>query len=94
LPDGYNDRQLLLIGPKFDVSFSRSVFFSTFVQYNNQINNVNVNARFQWRFAPVSDLFIVYTDNYYAESDVLARYQAFDSKNRALVVKCTYWLNL
>jgi Domain of unknown function (DUF5916) len=94
LPDGYNDRQLLLIGPKFDLSFSRSVFFSTFVQYNNQINNVNLNARFQWRFAPVSDLFIVYTDNYYAESDVLARYQAFDSKNRALVVKCTYWLNL
>ena len=94
LPDGYNDRQLLLIGPKFDLSFSRSVFFSTFVQYNNQINNVNLNARFQWRFAPVSDLFIVYTDNYYAESDVLSRYQAFDSKNRALVLKCTYWLNL
>jgi Domain of unknown function (DUF5916) len=94
LPTGYNDRQLLLIGPKFDLSFTRSVFFSTFIQYNNQINNVNLNARFQWRFAPVSDLFIVYTDNYYAESDALSRYQAFDSKNRALVLKCTYWLNL
>jgi Domain of unknown function (DUF5916) len=94
LPTGYNDRQLLLIGPKFDLSFSRSIFFSTFIQYNNQINNVNLNARFQWRFAPVSDLFIVYTDNYYAESDILSRYQAFDSKNRALVLKCTYWLNL
>ena len=94
LPTGYNDRQLLLIGPKFDLSFTRSIFFSTFIQYNNQINNVNLNARFQWRFAPVSDLFIVYTDNYYAESDVLSRYQAFDSKNRALVLKCTYWLNL
>jgi hypothetical protein len=94
LPTGYNDRQLLLLGPKFDLSFTRSIFFSTFIQYNNQINNVNLNARFQWRFAPVSDLFIVYTDNYYAESDVLSRYQAFDSKNRALVLKCTYWLNL
>jgi hypothetical protein len=94
LPDGYNDRQLLLVGPKFDLSFSRNVFFSTFVQYNNQINNVNLNMRFQWRFAPVSDLFVVYTDNYYAESDILATYRAFDSKNRALVVKCTYWLNL
>ena len=94
LPEGYNDRELVLIGPRFDLSFSRSVFFSTFVQYNNQINNVNLNARFQWRFAPVSDLFIVYTDNYFAESDALAGYRAFDSKNRALVVKCTYWLNL
>jgi hypothetical protein len=94
LPTGYNDRQLLLVGPKFDLSFTRSIFFSTFIQYNNQINNVNLNARFQWRFAPVSDLFIVYTDNYYAESDALSRYQAFDSKNRALVLKCTYWLNL
>ena len=94
LPEGYNDRELLLVGPRFDLSFSRSVFFSTFVQYNNQINNVNLNARFQWRFAPVSDLFIVYTDNYFAESDALAGYRAFESKNRALVVKCTYWLNL
>ena len=40
------------------------LYFATLVQYNNQINNVNVNARFQWRFKPASDLFIVYTENY------------------------------
>ncbi|MBL7815308.1 MAG: carbohydrate binding family 9 domain-containing protein [Saprospiraceae bacterium] len=94
LPTGYNDRQLLLIGPRFDFSFTRSVFFTTFLQYNNQINNVNLNARFQWRFAPVSDLFLVYTQNYFAEDDTLAGYRSFDAKNRALVLKCTYWLNL
>ena len=94
LPEGFNSRQLLLVGPKFDLSFSRNVFFTTFIQYNNQINNVNVNARFQWRFAPVSDLFLVYTDNYFAETDAASGFHAFDSKNRAVVLKCTYWLNL
>ncbi len=94
LPDGFNDRQLLLIGPRFDLSFTRAVFFTTFLQYNNQINNVNLNARLQWRFAPVSDLFVVYTHNYFAEDDTIAGYRSFESKNRALVLKCTYWLNL
>lgn len=94
LPAGFNDRQLLLIGPRFDFSFTRNIYFTTFLQYNNQINNVNMNARFQWRFAPVSDLFIVYTNNYFAEDDRATGYRAFESKNRALVVKCTYWLNL
>jgi hypothetical protein len=94
LPSGFNDRQLLLVSPRFDFSFTRNVSFTTFLQYNNQVNNVNLNARFQWRFAPVSDLFIVYTHNYFAEDDTIAGYRSFDSKNRALVLKCTYWLNL
>jgi len=82
----YADASYLLIGPKIDLSFSRSLFWTTFVQYNNQINNINVNSRLQWRFRPVSDLFLVYTDNYYADD--------YANKNRALVLKCTYWLNL
>ena len=94
LPTGFNDRQLWLIGPKLDLSFTKDVFFTTFIQYNNQRNNVNLNARFQWRFAPVSDLFIVYTDNYFAVDDITNDYRAFQVKNRGLVLKCTYWLNL
>ena len=94
LPTGYNDRQLWLIGPKVDLSFTKDMFFTTFVQYNNQKNNINLNARFQWRFAPVSDLFIVYTDNYFAVDDITNDYRAFQVKNRGLVLKCTYWLNL
>ncbi len=94
LPAGFNDRQLLLIGPRLDFTFTKNMYLTTFLQYNNQINNVNLNARFQWRFAPVSDLFIVYTNNYFAEDDTATGYRAFESKNRALVLKCTYWLNL
>ena len=85
-PAPYKSTDLLLIGPKIDLTFSRSVFLSALFQYNNQINNINTNIRFQWRFAPVSDLFLVYTDNYFADS--------FISKGSALVLKATYWLNL
>lgn len=93
LPDPYNDANLYLVGPKLDITFSKSLFWTTFIQYNSQINNMNINTRFQWRYAPVSDLFIVYTDNYYA--DVTDRFIDFNRpKARALVVKLTYWLNL
>lgn len=86
MPDPYNDATLLLLGPKIDLTFTNKLFFSTLVQYNNQINNVNINARFQWRFKPASDIFIVYTDNYYADH--------LKVKNRGIIFKMTYWLNL
>ncbi|MEZ4825512.1 MAG: DUF5916 domain-containing protein [Bacteroidia bacterium] len=85
LPQPYTSTTLVLIGPRLDLTFTNTLFLTTFVQYNNQINNVNVNVRFQWRYAPVSDLFIVFTDNAYPEN--------FRTKNRALVVKLSYWLN-
>jgi Domain of unknown function (DUF5916)/Carbohydrate family 9 binding domain-like len=94
LPEGYNSAKLWLVGPKMDLSFTKNVFLTTLLQYNNQSNNVNLNARFQWRFAPVSDLFIVYTDNYFAVDDFTAGFRTFQSKNRGLVLKCTYWLNI
>lgn len=93
LPSPYNDANLYLVGPKFDITFSKSIFWTTYIQYNNQINNVNVNTRFQWRYKPVSDLFIVYTDNYFA--GIENRFIDFNRpKSRALVVKLTYWFNL
>jgi len=82
----YATSSLILLGPRFDITFSKSLFLTTFFQYNNQANNFNVNARLQWRFRPVSDFFLVYTDNYYATD--------FMKKNRAIVAKFTYWLNL
>jgi hypothetical protein len=86
LPQPYHSADLYLIGPMLDLTFSRNVYFATLVQYNSQINNVNVNARFQWRYKPSSDIYLVYTDNYFAD--------VFKSKNRALVFKITYWLNI
>ena len=86
LPQPYASTGLFLIGPRIDFTFTKSLFLTTFLQYNDQIDNINVNARLQWRFAPVSDFFLVYTDNY----DSLD----FGVKNRAIVAKVTYWLNI
>lgn len=86
LPGEYGQEQLFLIGPRIDLTLSDELFLTTFIQYNNLLDNVNLNARFQWRYQPASDLFIVYTENYLPEN--------LNSKNRALVFKMTYWLNL
>lgn len=86
LPDPYSDADLFLLGPRIDLTLTNKVFFTTFIQYNTQDENLGHNSRFQWRFKPVSDLFIVYTDNYFTGD--------FSARNRALVVKLSYWLNL
>jgi hypothetical protein len=101
LPQPYASATLLLVGPRVDVSFSKKLFLTSFIQYNNQINNVNINTRLQWRFKPVSDVFFVYTDNYFADaesvrgSDRITRsFNAFNPRNRFFVLKFTYWLNI
>jgi hypothetical protein len=86
LPENYGRERLFLIGPKFDVTFTDKLFLTTYIQYNNLLDNVNLNARFQWRYKPASDFFIVYTENYLPDN--------LKSKNRALVFKLTYWFNL
>jgi len=82
----YGNSTLLLIGPQIEINFNRDLFFTTFFQYNTQLNNFNINSRFQWRFQPLSDLFLVYTDNYAIEQ--------WGPKNRTLVLKLNYWLNI
>lgn len=86
LPDPWGKTTFWLIGPRIDITMTNKLFFTAFAQYNEQQNNVNLNTRFQWRYRPASDLFIVYTDNYLPET--------FAVKNRALVIKFTYWWNV
>lgn len=95
MPHLDENKQTLLIGPRIDYTFSKALFASAFIQYNTQAKNTNVNARLQWRFAPVSDFFLVFTDNYLTGnvSDPSDRF-AFDIKNRAIVAKLTYWFNV
>jgi hypothetical protein len=85
LPEPYTSTNLVLLGPSIDWAFTRKIFVKAVLQYNNQINNINTNIRFQWRFAPVSDFYIVYTDNYTETLNV---------KSRGITLKLIYWLNL
>lgn len=89
---GENDKvkslktQFWLISPKIDVTFNNKLFLTTFIQYNEQAKNVNINSRLQWRYKPVSDIFLVYSDNYLPGSLTI--------KDRSIILKMTYWWNL
>lgn len=75
-------RNFWLFDPRIDITLADKIFLTTFVQYNEQADIVNINARLQWRYKSASDLFIVYTDNYFPEG--------FGVKNRVLVIKLNY----
>lgn len=82
-PTPYCDVEIFNLTPRIEVFFAKNLWWTTFLQYNTQADNFNINSRLQWRFRPMSDLFVVYTDNYAV--------QAFGPKNRSLVVKMSYW---
>ena len=84
LPGTYGSTRLVLIAPRIEYNFSTQLFWTTFIQYNTQSNNFNINSRLQYRYKPMSDFFLVYTDNYFTDP-------LFKSKNRALVFKISYW---
>lgn len=86
LPEPYADADLWLVTPRLDITFNKSLFWSTLIQYSNQRNNLGINSRLQWRFAQLSDLYLVYNDNYFTET--------FSPRFRSINLKLTYWLNL
>jgi len=84
LPGNYGSTRLVLIAPRIEYNFNTQLFWTTFIQYNTQSNNFNINSRLQYRYKPMSDFFLVYTDNYFTDP-------LFKSKNRALIFKLSYW---
>lgn len=86
LPEPHSDADIWLLSPKVEITFSKSLFWSTLIQYSNQRENLGINSRLQWRFAPLSDLYFVYNDNYYIDP-VSPRY-------RSINLKVTYWINI
>lgn len=86
LPEPYPSADIWLVVPRIEITFTKSIFWSTLIQYSNQRDNFGINTRLQWRFAPLSDLFLVYTDNYFIDT--------FSPKSRSINLKLTYWLNI
>lgn len=86
-PSEYTYGKLFLIGPKFEYTFNKKLFWNTFIQYSSRSDNLGVNSRLQWRFAPLSDFYLVYNDNYFTYNNLVPRV-------RSLTFKLTYWLNI
>ena len=85
MPAPWNTTDFWLIGAKADVTFTNKLFFATLFQYNEQTKNFNLNSRFQWRYQPASDLFIVYTYN-----DIQP---PIAESTHSLTLKLVYWFN-
>ncbi len=77
---------LWLVGPKFDFSFSKKLFWATLVQFNSQSENLGINSRLQWRFTGLSNLFLVYNDNYLVNEN-----HQMSPRVRSLNLKISYW---
>ena len=85
MPAPWNTTEFWLVGAKADITFTNKLFFATLFQYNEQTRNFNLNSRFQWRYKPASDLFLVYTNNYLQPP--------FDQRTQTLTLKLVYWFN-
>ncbi|MCZ2357167.1 MAG: carbohydrate binding family 9 domain-containing protein [Bacteroidia bacterium] len=83
-PSGYSE-QITLLGIRTEFTFNRKFFLTVFAQRNSQNDYFNTNVRFQWRFLPMSDLFIVYSDTYSI---------SWLPKQRTLTAKLVWWLGL
>ena len=88
LPEPQKSVGLILVSPKLDFTFTKNIFWASFIQFSNFSNTLGINSRLQWRFAPLSDLFLVYTDNSnYLENGLIPNF-------RTINLKITYWINI
>jgi hypothetical protein len=83
-----------LIGFKAEYSINTNTYLTGFLQYNTQSEKMNVNVRFQWRYRPMSDFFLVYSQNYDQFQSVLPNRNAYlGASYRTLAAKWVYWFN-
>lgn len=85
LESPWNKSNFWLIGAKVDITLTNKIFFSNLYQYNQQFDLWNFNSRFQWRYKPASDLFIVFNSN-----EILMPKEV---KSWNINFKLNYWLN-
>ena len=78
--------KLWLVGPKFDFSFTKTLYWATLIQFNSQSENFGINSRLQWRFNGLSNLFLVYNNNYLVRDG-----SPWLPRVRSLNLKVTFW---
>jgi hypothetical protein len=89
-PDPYGQSQIAALVSKIEIGFNRNLLWTSLLQYVDQSDFIGINSRLQWRFAPMSDIFLIYVDNY--DIDYLTpNRRSLISNNRALVLKVSYW---
>ena len=85
LPAPWNTNSFWLLGLKSNLTLTNKIFFSNLFQYNEQLGLWNFNSRFQWRYKPASDIFLVFNSNEISVPNVATGWN--------LTLKVNYWLN-
>ncbi|MFZ9662421.1 MAG: DUF5916 domain-containing protein [Bacteroidia bacterium] len=94
LPDSMGTSKINLLGLKAEYSLSTTRYITGFLQYNTQTEKMNVNIRFQWRYRPMSDIFLVFSQNYNRFNSVLPNHEMYMGPSyRSLAAKWVYWFN-
>jgi hypothetical protein len=86
LEEPWGSNGFWLLGVKSNFTFTRNIFFSNLYQYNEQQKLWNFNSRFQWRYKPASDIFLVFNSS---DTRMLT-----PNRNWNLTLKINYWINL
>ena len=86
LPAPWNTNSFWLLGLKSNLTLTNNIFFSNLLQYNEQLGLWNFNSRFQWRYKPASDIFLVFNSNEISVPKVETGWN--------LTLKVNYWINL
>ena len=89
-PDPFGQSRITALVSTVEIGFSKNLLWTTLFQYVDQSDFVGLNSRLQWRFSPMSDMFLVYVDNYDIENGIPSNRQ-LQSNNRALILKVNYW---
>lgn len=82
-----------LFGFKVEHSFSTLCYLTGFLQYNSQAQRTNINVRFQWRYRPMSDIFIVLAQNWNTIAAPGTEFWNWNMQTRSVSLKWVYWFN-
>ena len=47
-----------------EIYFNNLLNWTTYLQYNTQLDNFNINSRLQWEYKPLSYIYLVFSNNY------------------------------
>lgn len=83
-----------LIGLKTEYTLSTTSYITGYWQLNAQNKLMNMNLRYQWRYRPMSDLFVVFSQNWDQTVILPNRNNQFENwmlGGRSLAVKLNFW---
>ncbi len=90
-PDPFGQSKITALVSKIEIGFNKNLLWTTLFQYVDQSDFMGINSRLQWRFSPMSDIFLVYVDNYDVGRLSPNSSRSLFSNNRAVILKVNYW---